>query len=140
LDGQRKINGIVFSDLGQASSFMALDWVQQALKKSLGFAPFPATLNVRPKKTEDLQAWEAVRRNMKGIPLPPADGGFCSARLFPVGIHRAESGGNAGAKGAILLPEVTGYPEDKIEIVAAVRLKDKLDLKDGDQLTLEFVN
>ena len=39
-----------------------------------------------------------------------------------------------------MLPEVTGYPEDKIEIVAAVRLKDKLDLKDGDQLTLEFVN
>jgi len=140
LDGQRKINGVVFSDLGQASSFMALDWVQQALKKTLGFAPFPATLNVRPKKMEDLQAWESVRRNTQGIPLLPADGGFCSARLFPVAVERADSEGNAKTKGAVLLPEVTGYPENKIEIVAAVRLKDKLDLKDGDQLILEFLN
>ena len=28
---------------------MALDWVQAMLKKKSGFAPFPATLNVRPK-------------------------------------------------------------------------------------------
>jgi CTP-dependent riboflavin kinase len=35
---------------------------------------------------------------------------------------------------------VTGYPKDKIEIVAAVRLKDELGVEDGDQLILEFVN
>ena len=119
---------------------MALDWVQQALRKSLGFAPFPATLNVRPQTNEDLQAWGDLRRNMKGVPLPPAEGGFCSARLFPVDVYRAESGRNATVKGAVLFPEVADYPEDKIEVVAAVRLKDELGVQDGDQLTLEFVN
>jgi CTP-dependent riboflavin kinase len=39
-----------------------------------------------------------------------------------------------------LLPNVAGYPKDKIEIVAPVRLKSALGVKDGDQLTLEFVN
>ena len=140
LAAQRKISGVIFSDLGQAASFMALAWVQQALRKSLGFAPFPATLNVRPKTSEDLQVWGDIRRDMKGVPLPPAGGEFCSARLFPVDIHRAEGGPNPIARGAVLLPEVTGYPEDKIEIVAAVRLKDEFGVQDGDQLTLEFVN
>ncbi|HTN69775.1 MAG TPA: DUF120 domain-containing protein [Methylomirabilota bacterium] len=140
MDEQRKINGIVFSGLGQASSFMALDWVQQALREILGFTPFPATLNVRPQTSEDLQAWGDIRRDMKGVSLPPADGGFCSARLFPVDIHRAESGRNARARGAVLLPEVADYPEDKIEVVAAVRLKNEFGLQDGVRLTLEFVN
>ena len=140
MDARRKINGVVFSDLGEASSFMALDWVQQALQESLGFAPFPATLNVHPKKAEDLEAWAAVRRDVKGIPLPPVDGGFCAARLFPVEIYRPPSGPSASVRGAVLLPEVRDYPKNKIEIVAPVRLKDALDIQDGDQLTLEFVN
>jgi CTP-dependent riboflavin kinase len=33
---------------------------------------------------------------------------------------------------------VSGYPNDKIEIVAPVRLKDAFGVKDGDSLTLEF--
>ena len=136
---QHKIDGVIFSDLGQASSFMALEWVQHALKKSLGFAPFPATLNVRPETSEDLRAWEAVQTDLGGVSLPAGEGGFCSARLFPVQIYRRAAGTRKKtAAGAVLLPEVTGYPKDKIEIVAPVRLKDELGVDDGDQLTLEF--
>ncbi len=139
LDTDRKIKGIVFSDLGEASSFMRLDWVQQALKNRLGFVPFPATLNVRPKASEDLQGWQALRKE-NGISLPPKDRDHCAARLFPVEIRSPLPGPHQTIKSAVLLPEVTGYPEDKIEIVANVRLKDELGIKDGDQLTLEFLN
>jgi CTP-dependent riboflavin kinase len=133
----RRITGVIFSDLGRAASFMALDWVQQALKQSLGFAPFPATLNLRPKAAEDGRLWETVRNGSTGIPLKSANGGFCSARLYEVAIH-----GRAGdkIKAAILLPEVVDYPNDKIEIVAPVRLKETLGVQDGDQLTLELLN
>jgi CTP-dependent riboflavin kinase len=128
---------VIFSDLGQASSFMALDWVQAALKKSLGFAPFPATLNVRPKREEDARIWETVQKNLPGIPLPPAASGFCAARLYRVEVVGP---GNTQATGAVLVPSVDDYPKDKIEIVAAVQLKKALGLKDGDPLTLEFLN
>jgi riboflavin kinase, archaea type len=40
----------------------------------------------------------------------------------------------------VLLPEVTDYPKDKIEIVAPLRLKDALGVRDGDRLTLEFLH
>jgi CTP-dependent riboflavin kinase len=118
---------------------MALDWVQAALKKSLGFAPFPATLNVRPKMKEDARIWEAVQKN-PGISLAPAAGGFCSARLYRVAIQGPASSRKGRVNGAVLLPIVADYPKDKIEIVAPVQLKSALGLKDGDQLTLEFVN
>jgi len=135
-----KINGVIFSDLGQASSFMALDWVQEALSKSLNFTPFPATLNVRPKSEDDARIWEAIQSEWPGIPLPPANGGFCNARLYPVEIEEPSNPEKSKARGAVLLPNVSGYPKDKIEIIAPVRLKSALGVRDGDQLTLEFIN
>jgi CTP-dependent riboflavin kinase len=135
----RRFNGVIFSDLGQASSFMVLDWVQEALQKSLGFAPFPATLNLRPRAREDAQVWEAVQNESEGVPLPPVNGGFCSARLYRVHIHRP-TGSSHKVNGAVLLPDVKDYPKDKIEIIAPMRLKEAFGVEDGDQLTLEFGN
>ena len=135
-----QMTGIIFSDLGQAASFMALDWVQSALRQSLGFDAFPATLNVRPKAAEDAQVWRRVRDESAGVPLAPASGGFCSARLYPIEIVSGATVAREKIAGAILLPEVNDYPNDKIEIVAPLRLKEHLGVRDGDQLTWEFRN
>jgi len=133
-----RMTGIIFSDLGQASLFMALDWVQDLLKERLGYQPFPATLNVRPKDAEDAQVWCRVRSDHAGTPLTPASDSHCGAKLYRVEIGAA--GNAAKVSGAILLPEVKDYPQDKIEIVAPMRLKDHFHVHDGDQLTLEFLN
>lgn len=134
------MTGIIFSDLGQAASFMALDWVQSALRQCLGFSPFPATLNVRPKAAEDAQLWRRMRDESPGVPLAPASGGFCSARLYPIGILGQGNHSQDKIAGAILFPQVDNYPNDKIEIVAPLRLKEHLGVRDGDQLTWEFRN
>jgi riboflavin kinase len=135
----RRITGIIFSDLGRAASFMGLDWVQEGVQQCLGFAPFPATLNVRPKAPHDAQVWGAVRSEAKGILLPVEKGGFCDARLYPIEIQSSADAAGDKIKGAILLPDVTHYPSDKIEIIAPVRLKEAFGVQDGDQLTLELV-
>jgi CTP-dependent riboflavin kinase len=135
----RRITGIIFSDLGQASSFMAVNWVQEALRQTLGFSPYPATLNVRPKAAEDARLWEATQKESNGIPLRAADGGFCSARLYRITVQVAGNSTNNAVKGAILLPEVADYPKDKIEVIAPVRLKEAFGIQDGDQLTLELI-
>lgn len=133
-----RMTGVIFSDLGLASSFMKLDWVRFALRESLGFVPFPATLNVRPKSPQDAETWRRVRHGIPGVPLASAESGFCSAQLYPVEIAASQDRGGARIKGAVLLPHVKHYPEDKIEIVAPMRLKEHLGLQDGDALTLEF--
>ena len=134
----QRMSGIIFSDLGQAASVMALEWVQSALKQALGFEAFPATLNVRPREPEDAVLWQRVRDGSGGLPLAPTDNGFCSARLFPIEIFGAAA--QEKIAGAILVPEVDDYPNDKIEIVAPLRLKQHLGVRDGDPLTWEFVN
>ena len=134
------MSGIIFSDLGLAASFMALDWVQAALKQALGFDPFPATLNVHPRDAQDAATWQRVRAGSGGLPLAAADNGFCTARIFPIAIFGGAAGASEKITGAILVPEVESYPEDKIEIVAPLRLKEHLGVGDGDPLTWEFVN
>lgn len=117
---------------------MALDWVQQALRERLGFIPYPATLNLRLQSREDVSAWSAVRKEGKSIALPPAAQGFCQARLFLVEIEAPSQ--SRRIQGAVLLPEVADYPDDKIEVVAPMRLKEELHLRDGDLIHLEFVS
>jgi CTP-dependent riboflavin kinase len=130
-----RMTGIIFSDLGQAASFMAVEWVQTALQQRLGFIPFPATLNVRPKDAADAQVWWGVQGNSAGI-----NDGFCKARLYPIELVVQSGTERNKIAAAILLPEVKNYPNDKIEIVAPVRLKEHLGVQDGDQLTWEFLN
>ena len=133
-----RITGVIFSDLGLAASFMSLGWVQRALRESLGFAPFPATLNVRPQGGDDSAVWRRVRAGSPGLPLPIAETGFCSARLYPVVISRGIGERDERVDGAVIVPEVNDYPSEKIEIVAPVRLKEHWGVSDGDVLTLEF--
>ena len=133
----RRIEGVIFSDLGQASKFMALDWVQEALRESLGFAPYPATLNLQPSTPQDAQLWEQIQRDVAAVQLAPVPTGFCSAGLYFVSLRRLADGQET-VRGAVLLPAVVDYPKDKIEVVAQVRIKDALSVKDGDRLVLEF--
>ncbi len=133
-----RMTGIIFSDLGRASSFMGLDWVQDSLKQCLGYSPFPATLNLRPQTAVDTQVWQRVRSQFGWTPImSPADH-FCCARLYRVEIEAPAQSTKIAA--AILLPEVNDYPRDKIEIIAPVRVKDQLGVDDGDALILEFLN
>lgn len=132
----RTLSGTVFSDLGQGAGFMSLDWVQQALREKLGFAPYPATLNLR-LAPEDVGTWEMIRRENRGLGIAPPSESFCDARCFPVVLDTLR-GNAAGLGGAILYPEIEGYPPDKIEIVAPVHVKDSLGVRDGDQLIVKF--
>ncbi len=134
------INGIIFSDLGQASKFMALDWVQQSLSECLGFSPYPATLNVRPADRKDAATWESVQKDTSCYSAMPSHGGSCSARVFRVMIRDGSRRMEHETAGAVLLPDVKEYPKNKIEVVAPMRLKEKFGVSDGDQITLEFIH
>jgi CTP-dependent riboflavin kinase len=133
-----RLTGIIFSDMGQASVFMALDWVQDLLMQRLGYHPFPATLNVRPQGAQDVATWRRVQSDTPGTPLTAATESHCGATLYRVDIWGKADSEKVG--GAVLVPEVDHYPKDKIEIIAPVRLKDHFGVGDGDPLILEFVN
>lgn len=118
---------------------MSLDWVQKVLRDSLGFAPYPATLNLRPESQSEIDTWKEIQQEIKGTDISPQESKFCHARLFRVEVGKTASE-TERVKGGVILPEVDGYPADKIEVVAPVRLKDEFGVRDGDRLSLEFVD
>jgi len=62
----------------------------------------------------------------------PNDGpNDCNARCYPVSVD-----GRIDA--AIVLPEVPGYAAVKVEVIAAVGLRDTLGIVDGDRVSLQI--
>jgi CTP-dependent riboflavin kinase len=118
---------------------MSLDWVQKILREKLGFFPYPATLNLRLSEDE-VALWQEIQSGVESLDLPPPEPSFCSARLFRVGIEGPEGVVGARLTGAVVVPQIEGYPSNKVEVIAPFRLKDSFGIEDGDRMTLEFLD
>ncbi len=68
-----------------------------------------------------------------GILVEPLVEGYSSGMFFGVRIDGC-------IDGAIVIPQVLGYPRDLVEIIAPVNLRDRLGLKDGDEVTIEILD
>jgi CTP-dependent riboflavin kinase len=126
-----RIRGRVATGLGLAVSFTGADWARQGFIRLVGINPYPGTLNLKIREEDSLAAWAALR-DTPGHHLPAPDTDSCDARLYPVMLGR-------GVAGAIVLPEVPGYPADQIEIIAEVHLRRALSLVDGDVIIIKAV-
>jgi CTP-dependent riboflavin kinase len=124
-------HGVLVDGLGQGQQFTTIDWVRRRFQALLGIAPYPGTVNLRLKDDADRAAW-AQLRYAPGIPFPPEQG-FCAATCYRVTI-RGTAGHSVPA--AIVLPHVPDYPPDKVELVAAVNVRQTLGLRAGDRLTI----
>jgi len=116
------LKGKIFSGTGEGAKFMELPWVKRQMEEKLGFVPYPGTLNI--KLSKDKVKLKNLLKRAKPIEILPAEG-YCHGKCFKA--HLAK-----GLECAIVLPQVRGYPEDVIEIIAPVNLREKLQLKDGD--------
>ena len=121
-DSGVEFEGSVCSGLGEGKSFVALDWFGRACRRQLGFEPWPGTLNLRMGGS----AWERWRGTLgpgDGIAITPPPG-FCAARCFVVQL-------DGRVRAAAVIPDVSDYPPDKLELVAPVALRAALGLHDG---------
>ena len=127
----RELVGKVVSGSRRAAYFTQLDWVQEQCQTKLGFRPYPGTLNLEVTE-EGLAVIKSLQteQTKKAADLVPADPEFCVARVFPVSIGTIY--------GAIILPaeEVRIHGKNIVEVLAPVRLKEALNVKDGDSVTL----
>jgi CTP-dependent riboflavin kinase len=124
------LTGILARGLGEGASFTGLPWARAAFVARLGIDPFPGTVNLRLADPAARALWARLR-GRPGVRIEPPDPAWCAARCFPVTI--------AGRiPGAVVLPEVPSYPGDKVEVIAAIAVRDALGLRDGDAVALEF--
>ncbi len=124
------LSGVVASGQGEGASFTQAEWARRRFVDLFAIDPYPGTLNVILRDRAARSAWREVKAS-RGRILEPPDAGWCNARCYPVTVSGA-------VRGAVVLPEVAGYPADQIEIVAAIGIRERLGLADGDRVTLEI--
>jgi len=122
------ITGRIVSGAGQGAYFTRIDWVQQQCNEKLGFKPYPGTLNL-DISVEDIPIIESLDKE-PGIKLISPDPKFCNGKAFVVSLEEISA--------AIIIPEekVRVHPQNIIEIIAPLNIKESFNLKDGDRITL----
>ena len=124
------MSGRVSTGVGQGAGFTQLDWVREQLIAGCGIDPFPGTLNIQPVSAHDHAVWRQARERRHLRLIAPGNG-FCDADILRVRIDNRISG-------VIVLPDIDGYPDNQIEIICAVGLREHIDVGDNDWLELQF--
>ncbi len=119
------IVGRVFSGRGEGKKYVELPWVSQQIKETLGFDPFPGTLNLR-LDTENVKRKVQLEKNAT-LRLCHSEG-YCTGLLFKASVGEVLCG--------VVIPQVEKYPDDELEVVAEVDLRRELHLSDGDTILL----
>ena len=121
------IKGKVFTGLSEGRKFTELPWVRRQVKEQLGFEPHPGTLNL--SLSSDTEIGILLSRFEGREILPEKD--YFAGRLYRASIMGRVSG-------AVIRPDVPGYREDVVEIVAPVCLREELHLRDGDEVEVKI--
>jgi CTP-dependent riboflavin kinase len=112
------VKGRVATGSGQGRHFTQLDWARRQF--------------VQLEDAESIDVWHRLRKTPGARIENPNDGpNDCDGRCYPITIE-----GRIDA--AIVLPEVAGYSPVQIEVIAAVGLREALDVKDGESVRLKI--
>lgn len=114
--------------MGKGAFFLSKDFYKNEINKRCGFEPYPGTLNIIiPKK--HLDEINTIKSNCKNIIKPENDFGA---------VKYVKSILNDKVNGAIVFPAKTTHDENYLEFIADTKLRDELNLKDDDEVTLEI--
>ncbi|AGB16841.1 transcriptional regulator of a riboflavin/FAD biosynthetic operon [Halovivax ruber XH-70] len=130
---QVDLEGAITSGMGEGRHYISLPGYQRQFDDRLGYDPFPGTLNVELRD-------ESVRRRraMDAVEPVPIDGWEDDERTYgPAVCHPATietADGETYTDAHTIAPERTHHDEDQLELIAPEKLRDSLDLTDGDQV------
>ena len=123
-----KIEGEVTTGLGKAAFFLSQEFYTREFEKNLGFVPFPGTLNI-VVSDDHLDEINKIKDACENLIKP--DEGFGAVKYIEAIL-------NEEVEGAIVFPAKTTHEENYLEFISENRLRDALNLEDGDVVSLEF--
>jgi riboflavin kinase len=129
------LTGTITSGMGEGRHYITLSGYMEQFVTKLGYEPFAGTLNI------DLTP-ESVRARTRLSALDPLtiegwedeDRTYGPAYCYSATV-RTETETSETAH--VITPERTHHGDDHLEIVAPDRLRDTLDLDDGDEVTVD---
>lgn len=127
------LTGTVINGLGEGRYYMSLEPYRKQFLNHLGFEPYPGTLNIRL-----VGASLPIRKKIETMNWIPIHGFSADGRTF--GDARCLSCRINDIPCGIVVPGRSHYPEDVIEVIAEVGLRDVLGVKDNDQVNVEVAH
>ncbi|WP_135303926.1 DUF120 domain-containing protein [Haloarcula amylovorans] len=133
-DASVHLNGIVTSGMGEGRHYITLPGYMEQFIERLDYEPFAGTLNL--ELTE-----ESVRKRARLGALEPVtiegweddERTYGPAYCYPVSV---ESGDGEYEPAHVIAPERTHHGEEQLEVIAPEKLRDVLELEDGDEVTV----
>ncbi|MFC6864044.1 DUF120 domain-containing protein [Halomicroarcula sp. GCM10025817] len=131
-DASVDLRGIVTSGMGEGRHYITLPGYMEQFIEKLGYEPFAGTLNVE-------LADESVRKRARLGALEPVtiEGWEDDERTYgPAYCYAAsvESGDGEYEPAHVIAPERTHHGEEQLELIAPEKLRDVLELADGDEV------
>jgi riboflavin kinase len=132
------LDGTVTSGMGEGRHYISLSGYMAQFRDRLDYEPFPGTLNV------ELTAESArARSELEAMTdeATPIDGWEDGDRTFgPATCYaaRVEAGDDSYDGAHVIVPERTHHDATQLELIAPVKLRDVLDLDDGERLTVHL--
>ena len=130
-----ELRGKVSDGLGKAQHFISLSGYVEQFKRQLGYEPYPGTLNV------SLDTVSTARRSLladtAGIVIEQWEDGdetYGAATCYPA-LVETESGLTHDPV-HVLVPDRTDHDSDELEVIAATKLRDRLELEDNEVISV----
>ncbi|MBU7031114.1 MAG: CTP-dependent riboflavin kinase [Theionarchaea archaeon] len=126
------IKGELISGMGEGHYYVTREGYTSQFEQKLGFHPYPGTLNLLLEREHDI----VVREMLDNCPYVEISGfidedrTFGAAKCYPVSIK--------GIPAAILSPLRTHHPKNIIEIISPVHLREKLNLREHDEVSVRL--
>ena len=129
------LSGTVTSGMGEGRHYITLEGYMRQFVEKLGYEPFAGTLNI------DLTP-DSVRKRARLGSFEPVtiEGWENEDRSYgPAYCYPATVTADAGVceQAHVITPERTHHGDDHLEVIAPVRLRDDLELEDGDEVTVD---
>jgi riboflavin kinase, archaea type len=127
LPNELVFRGQVFTGFREGRFYVSLKGYSKHFRATLGFVPFPGTLNLRLDSPAQIEQRRRLA-SLRGIEVPGFDDG--KRTYGPVWCFRAKVEGKYPA--AVLAIERTHYDNTVLEVISPTNLRKVLGLKDGD--------
>jgi len=116
------VRGTVTAGLGEGQYYISREGYRTQFLQKLGFVPFPGTLNIKLDEPFVPVPGQAIK--IKGFNGEERTFGDCCCYKIRV----------KGIEAAIVRPDRSSYPENLLEVIAPVSLREALGLDNGDEI------
>ncbi|MFC7167363.1 CTP-dependent riboflavin kinase [Halospeciosus flavus] len=129
------LRGTVTSGMGEGRHYISLSGYTEQFEERLGYTPFPGTLNV--ELGDQSRRERSAMETLDGVPIDEwedEERTYGSATCYSA---RVETGdGETYDTVHVIVPDRTHHDETQLELIAPDKLREALDLADGDEVTV----